>query len=123
MPDNDSIAAFFAQYPTDVGELASALRRLVRTTIPDASETLDESGRVVGYGIGPGYAGLVCTIIPSKAGVKLGIVRGAALSDPRRLLEGTGKRHRFVQLHELRDLDRAGIAELLKAARVAANPV
>lgn len=120
--DEKSIAQFFAGYPSIVGELALGLRRVIRSTIPNTSETLDEPGRVVGYGVGSGYSGLVCTIIPSKTGVKLGIVRGAELSDPKGLLEGTGKRHRYVEFHTLSDLERDGVAELLKAAQAAANP-
>ena len=116
----DSIAAFFAGYPANVADLATALRDFVRSAIPDASETLDEQGRVVGYAVGSGYAGLVCTIIPSKTGVKLGVVRGADLPDPRGLLEGSGKRHRYVQMTQPSDLDRPGLADLLAAARVAA---
>ena len=116
----DPIASFFAGYPANVAALATSLRDFVRSTIPDASETLDEQGRVVGYGVGTGYAGLVCTIIPSKTGVKLGIVRGAALPDPRKLLEGSGKRHRYVQIAQPSDLNRAGLADLVAAARRAA---
>lgn len=119
--NNDSVAAFLASYPSVVRELAASLRNIIRSAIPDASETLDEPGRVVGYAIGAGYSGLVCTIIPSRAGVKLGIVRGAELSDPQGLLEGAGKRHRYVQINQPSDLDRAGIEELLKGAREAAN--
>lgn len=117
----DSIAAFFAGYPANVAALATALRDFVRSAIPDASETLDEQGRVVGYAVGSGYAGLVCTIIPSKSGVKLGVVRGADLPDPRGLLKGGGKRHRYVQVTQRSDLDRPGLADLLAAARSAAS--
>lgn len=116
----DAITEFFAGYPPGVAQLAASLRDLIRSTIPDASETLDIPGRVVGYGVGPGYSGLVCTIIPSKTGVKLGIARGAGMADPKGLLEGTGKRHRFVQFTGKKDLDRSGIRELLEQARTAA---
>ena len=105
----DSIIEFFAGYPTTVNELATSIRSLIRSAIPDASETLDEPDRVVGYGIGSGYTGLVCTIIPSKTGVKLGIPRSAGMSDPHGLLQGTGKRHRYVQFTQPKDIDRAGI--------------
>lgn len=120
--DQDAFARFFAGYSSIVLELAVALRRLIRAAIPDASETLDEPGRVVGYAIGAGYSGLVRTLIPSKTGLKLGIVRGAEMSDPHGLLEGQGKRHRYVQFHTFPDVDREGIEELIKAARRAAHP-
>lgn len=120
--DQDAFARFFASYSSIDLDLAVVLRRLIRAAIPDASETLDEPGRVVGYAVGAGYSGLVCTIIFGKTGLKRGIVRGAGLSDPQGLLEGTGKRHRYVLFHALPDFDREGIAELIKAARIAAHP-
>jgi hypothetical protein len=117
----DRVAAFFAGYPETVSELAASLRELVRRALPDASETLDDSGRIVGYAVGPGYAGLVCTIIPSKTGVKLGVVRGSSLSDPYGLLAGQGRKHRYVQFDEPADVRRAGLAALIKAAARTAN--
>ncbi len=70
----------------------------------------------------PGYAGLVCTIIPSKTGVKLGVVRGATLPDPHGLLEGNGRKHRYVQIDEAADLRRPGMEDSIKAAVNAARP-
>jgi hypothetical protein len=117
----DAIVRFLATYPASVSELATALRGVIRAAIPEASETLDEPDRVVGYSVGAGYAGLVCTIIPSKTGVKLGVVRAADVPDPHRLLEGPGKRHRYVPFKDPADLDRAGIPDLIRAARDAAR--
>lgn len=119
-PLMDPVAQFFAKYPVRVAALAGALRALVIAVLPDADETLDESGRVVGYAVGAGYTGLVCTIIPSKTGVKLGIVRGAELPDPKGLLKGSGKRHRYVQVETVGGLDQAGLNDLLRAARTLA---
>ena len=122
MTQKGSLVEFFSRYPPAVGEIAIACVEVIRSAIPNATETLDEAGHVVGYAIGPGYSGLVCTILPSKKGVKLGIVRGAELPDPRGLMEGTGKRHRYVQLNKRSDVDRVGIVDLLKAAQQAASP-
>jgi len=36
------------------------------------------------------------------------------------MLEGSGKRHRYVPITQPSDLDRAGLADLLAAARQAA---
>ena len=44
---------------------------------PKAQESIDESAKLFGFSYGPGYKGLVCTLIMSRTGVKLGIVRGA----------------------------------------------
>ena len=105
-----------SSYPANVQEVARGLRELILDTVPDANEMVDAPARVVGYGYGAGYKGMICTIILSKKEVKLGIVGGAALPDPNGLMEGAGKKHRYVVLHEPADLKkRKGIAELIKA--------
>jgi hypothetical protein len=122
MPNtNDPVSEFFDGYAANVAELAASVRERIRQTIPEAVETLDVSGSVVGYAIGPGYKGLVCTIIPSRTGVKLGVVGSVGFDDPEHLLEGTGKRHRYLQFNTPSDLDRRGIAELLRTAASAAQ--
>ena len=52
----------------------------------------------------------------SKRGVKLGLVRGSELADPRGLLEGTGKVHKHVPLRTAADLRRPGVKPLVTAA-------
>ena len=113
--DND-VTGFLGEYPAAVSDLARELRAIVRAAIPGAREELDRPGRVIGYGFGPGYSGLVCTIIPSKNGVKLGVVSGARLPDPHGLLEGSGKQHRYVAFSNPEDLRKAGLKELLRTA-------
>ncbi len=114
--NTDDVEGFFNEYPPSVAELARDLRAFVRTEIPDAREELDSAGKVVGYSFGPGYNGLLCTIIPSKTGVKLGLVGGAELANPRGLLEGSGKRHRYVAFAKPADLERSGLRELIHSA-------
>ena len=113
--ESDEVTAFFGMYPPAVRDVALELRRRILVTIPGAEEVLDRSARIVGYGFGSGYSNLVCTIIPSKTGVKLGLVDGVELPDPRGLLEGAGKRHRYVALKTLPDLKRPGLLALLRA--------
>ena len=116
----DEAEDFLASYPAAVSELALSLRSFIAKTIPDAKETVDRSGRVIGYVVGAGYAGLACTIIPSKQGVKLGLVGGVELPDPHHLMEGSGKRHRYVQFNSKSDLERPGVSDLSLSAKAAA---
>jgi len=113
---HDPVTEFFDEYPGSVPDLARRLRDLVRLALPDACEDLDRPGRVVGYSYGPGYSGLVCTIILSKTSVKLGVVGSAQMADPANLLEGAGKRHRYVAFAQASDFARPGIRDLLHAA-------
>lgn len=116
---DDAFARFFGGYPPPVREAATRLREVILVAIPDAREMLDTKDRVVGYGFGDGYADLICTIIPSKTGVKLGVVRGAELADPDGLLEGAGKTHRYVAIGDVSQLRVTAITSLLRAAVIA----
>jgi hypothetical protein len=113
---DQAVVAFLSRYPPSVQAVGLELRREVLSTIPGVLEMLDGPGKVVGYGFGAGYADLICTIIPSRSEVKLGIVGGAQLEDPNGLLQGSGKRHRYVVLASVADLNRPGLKPLLKAA-------
>ena len=114
-----AVSSAFASYPGHVEVLALRARELVLNALPGASEELDSTGKLIGYGYGPGYTGTVCTLIMSQKGVKIGIVRGAALPDPHRLMGGAGKVHRHVDLRTLDDLAQPGIKPLLKTALAA----
>jgi hypothetical protein len=108
-----------AGYPPEVQALAARTRDFILQALPKAEETIDTSARMVAYGYGPGYKGMVCTLIPSRKGVKLGLYRGSELPDPKGLLEGSGKVHRHVQLATPADLRKAGLKRLLRDARAA----
>jgi hypothetical protein len=111
-----AVSDFLKEYPPAVQDTAQKLRKIIAETIPSLREELDATDRVIGYGLGPGYAGLICTIILSQKGVKLGIVRGAELPDPRHLLEGSGKVHRYVALEKDFDKKSKELPGLLRAA-------
>jgi hypothetical protein len=113
------VEAFLARYPTEARELAHAARSRLADALPGAQESVDTAAKLLAYSYGPGYKGLVCTLIMSKTGVKLGIFRGAELPDPAGLLQGTGKVHRHVQLRRVEDLDRPGLRHLLETALAA----
>ncbi|HEV2804124.1 MAG TPA: DUF1801 domain-containing protein [Chthoniobacterales bacterium] len=111
-----AVDEFLKDYPVAVQKTAQKLRAIIRATNPSLREELDATGRVIGYGLGPGYAGLICTIILSQKGVKLGIVRGAELADPHHLLEGAGKVHRYVACEKDFDKKSKELPGLLNAA-------
>ena len=119
MPDAKTIESLLAAYPAEVRELALAARDFLAEVLPGAQETVDQSAKLLGYGYGTGYKGLVCTLLLSKKGIKLGISRGSELPDPKHLLHGSGRVHRHVQLQSTADLNQPGLKPLLKAALAA----
>jgi hypothetical protein len=108
--------AFLGLYPDGVRDVGLALRTTIFATLPGVEETVDRPGRIVGYSFGTGYAGAICTIIPNKTGIKLGIVNGASLDDPAGLLEGSGKRHKYVVVKDAATAKSAAVKALLKTA-------
>ena len=112
----DEIDQFLSKYPDGPRAAAIELRRLVRSTVPDATETFDRSARMLAYSLAPGYPGMLCTIIPSKTGVKLGMGYGTELPDPRGLLTGAGKVHRHIAMKTAADVKQPGVIPILRAA-------
>ena len=107
------------QYPDTVQTLARHARHVLREWLPKATESEDASARMVAYSYGSGYRGVICTLLLSKSGVKLGIAWGASFADPQKLLQGNGKIHRHVPLKAIEDLQQPGIKELVFAASAA----
>jgi hypothetical protein len=99
--------------------LAGDAARMIRRLMPDVEERADPSSGILSYGFGPGYKGMVCTLILSQPGVKIGLVRGSELDDPHRLLGGRGKVHRYIELKAPADLRRAGVSDLIAATYAA----
>jgi hypothetical protein len=120
MTDNESdVLVFLAEYPEAVQSITSELRLMILSSMPGVRETLDRSARIIGYGFGPGYRDMVCSVIPSKNGVKLGIVQGVELVEFNGMLQGSGKRHRHVSFEKISDLDKPRLKLLLATALAA----
>lgn len=111
--DKRSIS-FLSNYPEPVPEYALQLREIIFKTFPDIIEQLDVPAKMLAYCYGQKYAELICTIIPSKIGLKLGFNRGIDLPDPDHLLEGPGKISRYVEIRSSQQIRSAAIKNLLK---------
>lgn len=109
-----TVEALLAQVPPEVAATARELIARLRRLLPDAVESCE--GGDFGLGTAPGYRGLVFVVTPGRDSVRLGIADGATLEDPAGLLEGSGKRHRFVRVRPGEDLDRRELEALLQLA-------
>jgi hypothetical protein len=113
---NQAVTDFLAGYAPEVRELALAARTFVPKMIPEIIEMVDIKARLIAYGYSPKYADIVCIIMPTKAGVNLGIAYAMQLPDPQKILQGTGKLHRHVKLKQPSDLQAPAVKALLQAA-------
>ncbi len=91
-------------------EIASALRQIIRKTVPALAETIK-------WGM-PCYVGTgnVCSIMAFQSHVNLAFFRGVELTDQDGLLEGTGKGMRHIKIRSRQDIRRAAISTLVKQA-------
>lgn len=116
------LAGFFARYEPALVKLGKSLRAKLRARLPGLSELVylyeNQNTLVISYSpTENGYEGL-CSIALSPQGVKLHFGQGAQLSksDPKKLLQGSGKTVRHVVLTSAADFDRAEIEVLMAAA-------
>jgi hypothetical protein len=98
----------------EVREICEVLRRLVRSAVPEASETAYPSWHGIGYR--HPQSGYFCAIFPLQDYVKLGFEYGILLLDPDRMLEGEGKQIRYVIIRQLADIQPEAIQGLIDAA-------
>ena len=82
MMEQASIDHFLSGYGEEIFTRALRLRGVLLEQLPGITEQLDLSSRMVYYCYGQKYSELICVIIPSKKGLKLGFNRGVELPDP-----------------------------------------
>ncbi len=63
------------QYDSHVSSLGFKVRAYLFNNIKDCIEIPDVKAKVVGYGFGTGYKDLICTMLVSKKGIKIGFDR------------------------------------------------
>jgi hypothetical protein len=112
----DPISIFLNIYDEAIKSNALELRQIIKSLFPDIHEELDVAARIIAYGFGPKYSDNICTIIPSKTGLKLGFYKGTELPDPKCLLQGTGKVHKYVLIKNETDIQSKELNALLKEA-------
>jgi hypothetical protein len=108
------IIEFLNGYDAAVLSQIEKYRLLIKKQLSGISEQLDLPARMISFSFGQSYADVICTLILSKKGVKLGFYSGSELPDPFGLLTGKGKVHRFVELKP--EINVSHISDLLNYA-------
>jgi hypothetical protein len=112
------------KFAADHLRLVNAARRRLRKRLPTAFEVVYEYRDFCVISFSPGERGYegVFAIRASGAGVKLYFNRGKELTDPNKLLRGSGGLVRSIDLEGESTLNRAEIVDLIDEA-VARNPL
>ena len=105
-----------SRYEEKITTLGLQLRDFLFSELKGINEEVDATANIISFNYGKGYKNIICVIIPSKKGIKLGFYKGSELSDPEKLLTGTGKVHRFVEIKSVQDINNPALKRLLKEA-------
>lgn len=114
---NDSFDELLSIAQEPMRPIMLAIRELIIRIHPETCEVIRIGDRAASYGIGPKkMSEAYCYIIPHKSWVNLGFYRGAHLSDPTGILEGTGKNMRHVKIRDLHGFGQSAIQALIEVA-------
>ena len=105
-----------SRYEEKIAQLGLQLRVFLFSELKGINEEADATANIISFNYGKGYKNIICVIIPSKKGIKLGFYKGSELPDPEKLLTGTGKVHRFVEIKSAHDINNPALKRLLKEA-------
>ena len=119
MSSDSKVNSFFSQYGEEVYGNAIKLREILLANLPQIIEQIDLPARMVSYCYGQKYIEMICTIIPSKKGLKLAFYKGVDLPDPDKLLEGTAKYSRYIEIRSDKQIHSSALQLLLKEALAA----
>jgi len=116
---NNSITAFLSQYDDQVIDHVFKLREILLENLPGIIEQIDIPAKMIAYCYGEKYSDMICTVIPSKKGLKLGFYKGNELPDPNQLLQGNGKISRYIQINSADQIKSADLKKILLSALIA----
>ncbi|MDE0521346.1 MAG: DUF1801 domain-containing protein [Boseongicola sp.] len=103
--------------PEPLRPVTIRLKELLLFVDPDARVVVRLGDRAATFGIGPkkmseGY----CYILPYTHWVNLGFYRGVDISDPDKLLEGTGAKMRHIKIRSIVECDNPRLVTMIRDA-------
>lgn len=118
------LRGFLAKYTPEIVRFARAARSRVRKQIPGGIEFVYDNynGLVLGYGPTERPSEAILSLLLLPRGVTLCFLKGAAIPDPKKLLQGSGNRVRHIRLAAATDVDAPDITQLIHHAVTTAWP-
>ena len=112
------LKSFIAKFDPAHQTLIRSVRRTLRKRFPTAYELVYDNYNffVIAYGPTERPSDCIVSIAAAANGVGLCLIRGASLSDPKKLLLGSGNQTRFIRLPSAEVLSRPEVEALIAAA-------
>jgi hypothetical protein len=112
------LRGFIAKFDADDQRLIRGVRTALRRRLPTANELVYDNYNffVIGYGPTERPSDAVLSIAARANGLGICFIHGAALSDPKRLLLGSGTQTRFIRVQAARELADPDVEALIGQA-------
>ncbi len=120
------LRSFIEKFEPQHQAVIRAARKALRKRFPTATELVYDNYNlfVIGYGPTERPSDSILSIAAAANGVGLCFIRGASLSDPAGILQGSGKQTRFLRLPSADVLQGHEVQALLsRAAKAAKTPM
>ena len=107
----ETVDELFPITPADVRANLTEIRRMVRATLPDATEILYHGA--LAYQPDVSRFDPIIYVAPQNGYVNLGFYYGVGVPDPAGLLEGVGKRMRHTKVRSIQAAQNAALVPLV----------
>jgi hypothetical protein len=116
--DEDQLAEFLARYDDAIAARAELALRKLRRRLRGATELVYDNYNALAIGFGPTErtADIIVSLTLYPRWISLFFRHGAGLSDPRKLLRGSGSMVRHIVLEDAATLDAPAVQALIDAA-------
>ena len=124
MSPEAQLGAFLAKFTPGVETQARAALARMSARLPEAVQLVYDNynALAIAFGANEKLSGVVFSIAVYPRWVSLFFSRGTALSDPRKLLQGTGKGIRHIVLKDMALLDDPAVEALIAESLSRATP-
>lgn len=114
----EKLASFIARYSPEVRAVAHQAMAHLRQRLPGANELVYDNYNALAIGFAPTdrASDAVLSIALYPRWVNLFFLHGATLSDPHKILEGSGQRVRRILIEDAATLNRPAVRSLITAA-------
>jgi hypothetical protein len=115
MTAKQELDSFLAKYSNEIEKLTRAAFLWMRKKFPAATVIVYDNynALAIGFGTTEKTSDAVFSLAAYPRWINLFFLRGATMSDPKKLLQGNGKQVRSITIRSLDDLKHADVVELI----------
>ena len=112
------LAAFLAKFDPAIAKIIRSCRAAIKKRLPTAIEIVYDNYNffVIGFCATERPSDCIVSLAANAKGVGLSFYYGATLSDPHKILLGSGSQNRFIRLEGPATLARPEVRDLIDAA-------